>query len=160
MSEEILRVLKMVEEGKIDADKGAMLIEAINNKKEKKKVQIEKASIEESLEKSVEEVKLDKELVFLKEDKQEEKNFKGEKMLKVRVLSSDGDKVNITLPIKFVKGVIQACGKIPNINVDNVEGVNPKEMTDTILAAIDGGMEGKIIDIKSGDGDIVEVTIE
>ena len=34
MREDVLRVLKMIEEGKIDAEKGAQLIEALNGKNE------------------------------------------------------------------------------------------------------------------------------
>jgi SHOCT-like protein len=38
MKEEIMRILKMVEDGKISADKGAQLIEAINKIEEKMKL--------------------------------------------------------------------------------------------------------------------------
>jgi hypothetical protein len=81
-------------------------------------------------------------------------------MIKIRVLSHEGDKVNITVPLKFVKSMINATGKIPNINVENMDGVNPEEITHTVMAAIDNGMVGKIVDIESHEGDIVEITIE
>jgi hypothetical protein len=38
--------------------------------------------------------------------------------------------------------------------------VDMDAMTQAILEAIDGGMDGKIVDMKSGDGDTVEIVIE
>jgi SHOCT-like protein len=141
MKEEIMRILKMVEDGKISADKGAQLIEAINKIEEKNEINNDNVPV----------IALDDEA---------SKAFPGEKMIKIRVLSHEGDKVNITVPIKFVKSMINATGKIPNINVENMDGVNTEEITDTVMAAIDNGMVGKIVDIESHEGDIVEITIE
>ena len=132
MKEEVKRILKMVEEGKISADKGEELLEAINN-----------------TEKS--------EIMYVGE---QDKKSNGEKMIKIRILSHEGDRVNVTLPLKFVSGMIKAFGKIPNINVENMEGIDGKEMADTVMAAIDGGIEGEIVDIESSEGDIVKIVIE
>jgi hypothetical protein len=82
------------------------------------------------------------------------------KMLRIKVKSKENDLVNINLPLKFVSGMIKTFGKIPNINVEGMEGVDMDAMTQTILEAIDGGMDGKIVDIHTGDGDIVEIVIE
>jgi len=41
-----------------------------------------------------------------------------------------------------------------------MENVDMDAMSQTVLEAIDGGMVGTIIDINSGDGDIVEIVIE
>ena len=68
MNEEISKILKMVEDGKINADKAQELIEAIGNKSEKTSVQL------------------------LQEDDIMNK------MLKIRVNSHDGDLVNVNLP--------------------------------------------------------------
>ena len=81
-------------------------------------------------------------------------------MLRIKVRSKDNDNVNINLPLKFVSGMIKTFGKIPNVNVNGMENVDMDAMTQTILEAIDGGMDGKIVDIQSGDGDIVEIVIE
>lgn len=127
MKEDILRVLKMVEEGKIDAQKGAELIEALNVPKPEEKSLIQPYSV----------------------------NLNDERMLRVRVVSADKDNVNIQLPVKFVKGVIAACGKIP-VNVQGMEGIDMQ----MLLQAIDSGLNGKIVDVKSANGDIVEVSID
>ena len=123
MNENINRILKMVEEGKIDAAKAAELIDALNNK-------------ETSAEASVQ---------------------AKEKMLKVRILSSKGEKVNVNLPIKFVKASIKAFGKIPvNIQGDTNHNIDMQAIED----AIENGIEGKIVDIDDNNGDKVEVVIE
>lgn len=130
MSQEISRILKMVEEGKINSEKAAELIEALKEPKG--------------------------ELINLSK---EEPKSTG-KMLKIRVNSNDGDNVNINFPLSFVSGMIKTFGKIPNMNISGMENVNKDEMNDTILHAIDGNFTGKILEVKSGDGDIVEIIIE
>ena len=123
MKENINRILKMLEEGKIDAAKAAELIEAIKEK----------------------------------ETAQSEQPAAHEKMLKVRVLSAEGEKVNINLPIKFVKASINAFGKIPiNINGDTNHNIDMQAISD----AIENGIDGKIVDIDSTKGDKIEVVIE
>ena len=125
MKEDVLRIMKMVEEGKIDSQKAAELIEALNAPK---------------LEAPVEKVKID---------------LNDERMLRVKVLSAQNDNVNVQLPLKFVKGVLAACGKMP-MNIQGMEGVD----VNLIIQAIDSNLTGKIVDVKSGNGDIVEVVIE
>ncbi|MBM6838650.1 hypothetical protein H9X77_10545, partial [Clostridium saudiense] len=71
MNEEILMILKMVEEGKISADKAKELIDALG---------VSSKDTEATVSKRYE-----------------------DKFLKVAVLSNEGDKVNIQLPIKIVK---------------------------------------------------------
>jgi hypothetical protein len=121
MNEEVLRILKMVEDGKIDSGKAAELIEAL------KGPQIDANPV----------------------------NY-GERMLKIKVNSKDGDDVNITLPIKFVKGMLGSVGKISLGKGNGMDKVD----TQLIAEAIDGNLVGKIVDIKSGDGDIVEIFID
>jgi hypothetical protein len=124
MNENISKILKMVEEGKIDAAKAAELIDAINNKQE--------------------------------EDKPAATNY-SEKMLKVKVNSAKGENVNIQLPIKFIRSALKAFGKMPiNIHGEHEHDIDMQMIAD----AIENGIEGKIVDIKSNHGDNVEVVIE
>lgn len=122
MKEDIARILKMVEEGKIDSEKAVELIEAIN------------AAPKIELSKKVD---------------------NPDKMLRVRVISGADDKVNVNLPIRFIKNVLNACGKIP-IGVNGMESIDTK----LIAEAIENGIDGKIVDVKSANGDLVEVYIE
>ncbi|WP_139905807.1 SHOCT-like domain-containing protein [Clostridium thermarum] len=135
MNEEILRVLKMVEEGKIDSQKGAQLIEALKVSKKETETQVR---------------------VFT--DSKENVRNK-DLMLKIKVKDEDGNKVNVNLPVKFVSGIISATGRLP-VNLQGVEGVDINGLTNALNEAINSGMVGKIVDIESEDGDVVEITIE
>ncbi|MFJ7512361.1 SHOCT-like domain-containing protein [Peribacillus simplex] len=78
MKEEITRVLTMVQEGKIDADKGSELIQVLKEKEEKGNKLFEKPT------------------KYL------------DKTLKIRVVSAEDDNVTVNLPIKLVKVVLMA----------------------------------------------------
>ena len=78
MKEEITRVLTMVQEGKIDADKGSELIQVLKEKEEKGNKLFEKPT------------------KYL------------DKTLKIRVVSAENDNVTVNLPIKLVKVVLMA----------------------------------------------------
>lgn len=78
MKEEITRVLTMVQEGKIDADKGSELIQVLKEKEETGNKLLEKPT------------------KYL------------DKTLKVRIVSAENDNVTVNLPIKLVKVVLMA----------------------------------------------------
>jgi DUF4097 and DUF4098 domain-containing protein YvlB len=78
------------------------------------------------------------------------------KMFKIKVLSADGDKVNVQIPIEFAK-VALSSGK-GFMKMDKIEGLNLD--VEQVLEMIDSGVLGKIVDIESADGDIVEIIIE
>lgn len=128
MNEEVTRILKMVEEGKISADKAQELIEALNVKNPSNT--------------SVQVVEDDDIM---------------NRMLKIRVNSKDGDKVNVNLPVRFIKTMIKTFGKLPiNTDIKGMENIDINQIAD----AIDNGLIGKIVDVTSADGDIVEIVIE
>jgi len=123
MNEEIKRILKMVEEGKIDSDKATELIEALNT---------------------------------LPETKQISPIGNSDKMLRVRVISGTEDNVNVNIPVNFLKAIGNAVNNVKIPGVSEQEGIDIK----MIMEAIDNGLEGKIVDVKSSNGDLVEVSIE
>lgn len=125
MKEEISRILKMVEEGKIDSSKAAELIEALNGKKE-----------------------------IVNSDYVITTNY-ADKMLKVNVVSKDGDNVHVKLPIKVIRALGSAIVKIPGLNKE----IGELDM-DMILKALDSEVIGKIVDVQTADGDFVEVVVE
>lgn len=122
MNEEVMKVLKMLEEGKVDAQKAGELIELLNNSKNT-------APAAGNL----------------------------DKMLRVRVNTQNGDNVNINIPVKFIKTLGGAIKRIPK--VEGVEGVEDIDIQ-AILQAVGEGLDGKIVDVKSENGDIVEVFVE
>ena len=125
MKEEIKRILDLVEEGKIDSDKAAELIEALNGTQPTAAKQV--ATLGNS-----------------------------DKMLKVRVISGTEDNVNINVPVNFLKAIGSAVNSIKIPGVSEQEGVDVA----MIMNAIDAGLERKIVDVKSANGDIVEIVIE
>jgi len=125
MKEEISRILKMVEEGKIDSAKAAELIEALNGKSE-----------------------------IVKVDSTITSNY-ADKMLKVNVVSKNGDNVHVKLPVKVIKAVGGAVVKIPGVS----DKIGDLDM-EMILQALDSEVIGKIVDVQSADGDFVEVVVE
>ncbi|CAB1246334.1 SHOCT-like domain-containing protein [Clostridium sp. HV4-5-A1G] len=129
MNEEIAKILKMVEEGKLTADEAQELIESLKDKNAQ--------LVESTAANSNEDIM--------------------EKMLRIKVNSHEGDNVNVKLPVKFIKIMLKTVGKIPIS--DSVEGMENIDLN-LISEAIDNGLSGKIVDVKSADGDIVEVSIE
>lgn len=78
------------------------------------------------------------------------------KMFKIKVLSADGDKVNVQIPIEFAKVALKSGKGV--MKIDKLEDMDLD--IEAILEMIDTGMVGKIVDIESADGDIVEIVIE
>ncbi|MBQ9482190.1 MAG: helix-turn-helix transcriptional regulator [Clostridia bacterium] len=79
-------------------------------------------------------------------------------MIKVRVLSVDGDKVNVNLPLQLVK-VLAAGAVEPRVSVGNSKAFSSIDWNE-ILQMVDKGLLGKIVDVESADGDKVEVFVE
>ena len=125
MKEEISRILKMVEEGKIDSSKAAELIEALNSKKE-----------------------------IISNDSLTNNSY-ADKMLKVNVISKQGDNVHVKLPVKVIRALGSAVVKIPGLS-DSIGEID----MDMILKALDSEVIGKIVDVQTADGDFVEVVVE
>jgi hypothetical protein len=123
MQEEVKRILKLVEEGKIDADKATELIETLNSQPAAQQLP---------------------------------KSATGDKMLRIKVISEKADNVNVNVPVSFLKSIGNAVNNIKIPGVSEQEGINIK----MIMDAIDSGLEGKILDVKTGNGDFVEIIIE
>lgn len=125
MNEETMKILKMLEEGKIDAEKARELIDAVQANK------IAEPAVTPS--------------------------DNANKMLKIRVNSQKGDNVNINIPVKVVKVLGTAIKRIPS--VEGVEGLEDIDIQ-AILQAVSEGLDGKIVDVKTEEGDIVEIVVE
>ncbi|MEX6587585.1 SHOCT-like domain-containing protein [Paraclostridium bifermentans] len=122
------RILKMVEEGKITSEEAIKLLEALET------------SNSEKVDVSTEE--------FLNITP----NPDGEKMLYVRVLSSDGSKVKVNIPLEFIK----IMGGIGKMHIGELEKHNID--FDKLMDAIDKGFVGRIVEVEDGnDRVIVEI---
>lgn len=124
MNEEIMRILKMVEEGKLTAEKATELIDALNGAEKKVSV----------------------------------KNYE-DKFFRLKVLSHDGDKVNMQLPVKVIREILKVTGKIP-MKMDGMDGINMDDLMNTIVSCLDNEVMGEIMNVESADGDIVKMYID
>lgn len=111
MMDEISRVLTLVEEGKLDKDKAAELISALQGNS--KQVDLAKQTSTPYLEKT----------------------------LKIRVTSGEGDNVNVNLPIKLLKAVLKVgtniAEKIPEAE-KYVKDIDIDLLIDAIENELDG----------------------
>lgn len=85
-------------------------------------------------------------------------SVKPEKMfLRVRILSTDGDKINVNLPLALVQTLTANGVEMPKINGrDVLSGIDMQQL----FALVEKGVVGKLVDIQSSDGDTVEVWVE
>lgn len=145
MNEAVLRITKLLEEGKIDAEQAAALIEALKTE----------GAVEVKAEPRV---NISEKRAFMEQD-MATAQIPGQKMLQVRILSEDGDKVKVNLPLNFVKGILSATGKMPMLKADQMEGIDMEQLMEAINSAIEYDLKGRIVDIESANGDLVIVDI-
>lgn len=78
-------------------------------------------------------------------------------LLKVSVNSSEGDIVRINLPLSLVKVGLEIGMQLPQISCyDALKDIDFK----AILLAAESGVIGKLIEVKSANGDNVDIVIE
>lgn len=87
----------------------------------------------------------------------EERKSLDELVLRIYVDSADGDKVRVNLPMSLVKACIEL-----GVDVTATSGSDAMKNLDMnkIVDLVERGMIGKIVEVESADGDIVEVVVE
>lgn len=87
----------------------------------------------------------------------EERRNTDEMLLKIRVLSGDGDKVRVNLPIALVKVGLEIGLQMPQVTGNEaLAGLDFEKL----ILMIEKGAIGKLVEIESADGDIVEIVVE
>ena len=75
--------------------------------------------------------------------------------LRVRVLSKDGDRINVNLPLQLIRAALKLGTNT------NIAGLDKYDIDfGEILALVDAGCLGNLVDIESNDGDTVKVYVE
>lgn len=84
------------------------------------------------------------------------------KMFRIKILSGDGDKVNVSIPLEFAKMALSGSksGGKQFMKLDKLKDMDIDLDFDQILDLIESGTDGKIVDIESADGDIVKIFVE
>ena len=138
MKSEQMKILEMLQNGTITAVEAAELLKAIGETKEKEV----KSTVISSLGNPI---------IF---DTKGKKALK-RKMLRVKIDSADGDKVNIAVPIELVKTLksFNIDGKFKAANIENID-------VESIIELIENGADGEIVNIKSADGDTVLIYVD
>ena len=94
----------------------------------------------------------------------EQRKSLDELTLRIRVNSSDGDKVRVNLPMTLVKvcmeiGVEIGPGMAGMAGIEGMDGLKNMDMA-RIVELVDKGLVGKLVEVESAEGDIVEVVVE
>ena len=77
-------------------------------------------------------------------------------VFKINILSGDGDKVKVNLPMSLVKVALET-GVTPKVNgKDVMKDIDIQK----IIELVEQGVIGKIVEIETKDGDFVEITVE
>lgn len=133
--EEKLRILHMVEEGKLSAEQAVELMNA--------------------LEGSASEEKFDN---ALESSAARRPGAYEDKMLRVIVDSPEGDKVNVQLPVRIIRQVLKVTGQLP-IKSEDLKNIDLDALTTSILECLDNETLGDIVTVDASDGSTVRVFI-
>ena len=78
-------------------------------------------------------------------------------VLKKKISSTDGDKVNVNLPMPFIFACINSGVKLPSLNgSDALNSIDFKE----IINLVEQGVVGELVSIDSADGDTIKIFVE
>ncbi|REB11035.1 hypothetical protein DVB69_01380 [Sporosarcina sp. BI001-red] len=85
-----------------------------------------------------------------------------DRMLKVRVISEEGDNVSVNLPLRLIKVALKSGLNIASAIPESAKYVKDINILDVdlILKAIEDELSGPIVDVESQNGDKVSVVIE
>lgn len=142
--EERIKILEMLSSGIITVDEANDLLKTMDNQK----VEIATNS----------EYKTMKVGDFLRKEHN--------RALHIKVLSADGDKVNVNIPVSFLKASIKSGTinsffnksiKINGVSSDFIQDSIDLEM---IIQCIENDVVGNLVDIESADGDKVLIYID
>lgn len=86
----------------------------------------------------------------------EQRKSLDELTLRIRINSAEGDKVRVNLPMSLMKVAMEIGVEIDAGGTNALKNVDLEK----ILKLVESGAIGKLVEIESADGDIVEVVVE
>lgn len=88
---------------------------------------------------------------------QEQRKDINNMFFRIRVNSHEGDKVKVNIPLALAKACLEVGIEMPQVNgKDVLKSIDFKQL----FGLIEQGVVGKLIEVESADGDIVEVWVE
>ena len=80
--------------------------------------------------------------------------------LRIKVLSSDGDKIRVNVPMTLVKLALEiGVDVVPNVGGEHGDMMKSIDM-EKVVKMVEQGLIGKLVEVESADGDIIEVVVE
>ena len=81
-------------------------------------------------------------------------------VMRLKINSTDGDKVRVNLPMSMVKVCMEiGVNMMPNMGGEQGEMFRNVDMS-KLVQMVEMGMIGKLVEIESADGDTVEIVVE
>lgn len=81
-------------------------------------------------------------------------------VMRIKINSTDGDKVRVNLPMSMVKVCMEiGVNMMPNMGGEQAEMFKNVDMS-KLVQMVEMGMIGKLVEIESADGDTVEIVVE
>ncbi len=77
-------------------------------------------------------------------------------VLRINVNSSHGDKVRVNLPIPLIKVAIEMGMNLDVSGNDVLKNIDMEQ----IMALVERGLIGKLVEVESSDGDTVEIVVD
>lgn len=136
---EKIRILKMVEEGKLTAEQAVELIDALEKN-------------------ALEEMAANMQPTGAHPAAHAGDALYDEKMLRIIVDGAMGDKVNVQLPVKIIRQILRVTGKLP-IKTEGMQDLDLEALTTAILECLDNEAIGNIVEVEGADGTTVKVFI-
>lgn len=94
-----------------------------------------------------------KETVLLPEERRKNPD---DMVLRINVNSSHGDKVRVNLPIPLIKVAIEMGMNLDVSGNDVLKNIDMEQ----IMALVERGLIGKLVEVESSDGDTVEIVVD
>ena len=78
-------------------------------------------------------------------------------IFRINVLSGDGDKVRVNLPVPLIKVALEIGTNLPQVaNQEYLQKIDFNQL----IALVEEGVIGKLVEVDSADGDHVEIVVE
>ena len=80
--------------------------------------------------------------------------------LRIKVLSSGGDKIRVNVPMTLVKLALEiGVDVVPNAGGEHGDMMKSIDM-EKVVKMVEQGLIGKLVEMESADGDVIEVVVE
>ena len=83
-----------------------------------------------------------------------------EMIFRIYVNTHDGDKVRVNLPMSLVQLGLQIGAQMPQVAGSGVGDAMKNIDLQQLIALVEQGVVGKLVEVETADGDIVEIVVE